>query len=243
MKGNSQDQASCGEPDEMPSEMPDEMVPWDRDARPQGEELRPGLPGCSHGVVEALPVTEIMRDVSRDAYHDFPRTLLGKIRDRSNRAVFVENENRSRQNRGPASRSPISDDATILDQLTTPDSPRFDAFEGIAQTRSLQRTSDTDRLGSGDIDVVVTEEQRGQRAVAICAACRRSARRSGEHRFGLLCCDVHGDRHFSSPCGCVGVLVGLLEGDGADRFEDKEKGRRVIPAASCVLVVVVNLRE
>ncbi|MEN9802329.1 MAG: hypothetical protein RLZ37_1454, partial [Actinomycetota bacterium] len=55
MKGNSQDQASCGEPDEMPDEMP----AWDRDARPQGEELRPGLPGCSHGVVEALPVTEI----------------------------------------------------------------------------------------------------------------------------------------------------------------------------------------
>ena len=31
--------------------------------------------------------------------------------------------------------------------------------------------------------------------------------------------------------------------DGADRFEDKEKDRWVIPAASSVLVVVVNLRE
>jgi hypothetical protein len=41
----------------------------------------------------------------------------------------------------------------------------------------------------------------------------------------------------------VWVLVGLFEDDGADRFEDIEKGRRVIPAASCVLVVVVNLRE
>jgi hypothetical protein len=227
----------------MPDEMPDEMPAWDRDARPQGEELRPGLPGCSHGVVEALPVTEIVRDVSRDANHDFPRTPLRKIRDRSNRAVLVENENRSRQNGRPASRSPISDNAPIFDQLTSPDSPGLDAFECFVEARSLQRTSGTDRLGPGNVDIVITEEQWGQRAVPVCAACSSTVRSTAEHRSWLLGCDCHCGRHCLSPCGCEWLVVGSHVSDGADRFEDKEKDRRVIPAASSVLVVVVNLRE
>jgi len=233
MKANSQCQASCAEPE----------GDGDRDARPQGEELRPGLPGCSHGVVEALPVTGIMCEFSRDANHDFSWSSFCRVRDRSNRAILVENENRSREDRRPSSGSPISDDAPIFDQLTSPDAPGFDAFESFVETRDPQRTSSTDRLGSRNVDVVVAEEQRSQRSVAVCAACRGTIRNSGEIRCRFLGCDGHRDCHGSSPCAGVWVLVGMNASDGADRFEDKQKGRRVIPAASCVLVVVVNLRE
>ena len=66
----------------------------------------------------------------------------------------------------------------LSQELATPDAPRLFTLLGLAQARGGERALGADRLGPGDVDDVVGEEEGGQGSVAVRAA-GSAARRAG----------------------------------------------------------------
>ena len=86
----------------------------------------------------------------------------------------------------------VGDDAATGQQLAAPDAPRLLALERVARgSRSRERALGADRLGAGDVEDVIGEEERGQGAVAVGATCDRNGR-DRELVDGLELDRVHG---------------------------------------------------
>jgi hypothetical protein len=107
---------------------------------------------------------------SGDANGDLELSLVGRIGDRANRSILVDHQGGPGQYGRTSTRSFAVDDSTVLEELTTPDSPGFGAFERSGETGSTERTSCADRFGAGDVDDVVAEEEWGESAVTVTAA-------------------------------------------------------------------------
>src|SRR6185436_12731416 len=95
-------------------------------------------------------------------------------------AHLVDDELGPRPFRWSTAWSLVGDDAARGDQLTTPHTPGFLSFEGTREAFDPQRALGADRLGAGDVDHVIREEQRGERAVAVGAPRDRGLEGNGE---------------------------------------------------------------
>ena len=93
---------------------------------------------------------------------------------------LVDDELGSRPFRWSTAWSLVGDDAASGDQLATPHTPGFLSFERARQALDAQRALGADRLGTGDVDDVIGEEQRGERSVAVGAPCDRGLESDGD---------------------------------------------------------------
>lgn len=84
---------------------------------------------------------------------------------------FVDHDELERSTRRPALATTTGCRHTVLDDHPAPDSVGLFAFEGALEASRLERAASTDGLGAGDFEVVVGEEDRAERAVAIRTTC------------------------------------------------------------------------
>ena len=89
---------------------------------------------------------------------------------RADDAELVDDELGPGVLRRATARALVGDDAPVEQQLATPDAPRLLAVLGLPEAGGGEGALAADRLGPGDVDDVVGEEQRGQGPVAVGAA-------------------------------------------------------------------------
>ena len=83
---------------------------------------------------------------------------------------LVDGHRRPRVLGGTTAGALAGDDATVLDQLATPHTPRFGALDRTRQAILSELALAADRLRASGVHVVLREEQVGQRAVTVRAA-------------------------------------------------------------------------
>jgi hypothetical protein len=118
--------------------------------------------------------------------------LFTNARDTPNCAIFVNDQNRFGQYRGSATRPSVEHDSSVFDEFTSPHAPGLFTFERTIQTRGRQGTTSTDCLSASYVDVLVTEEEGSQSAVAISAASRLLHWSKGNELVDLDCLKVNG---------------------------------------------------
>ncbi len=144
------------------------------DGRAQHEHGEPGPP--SHGV--RLTTTPAPRRGELDLELDVHDRAIS--RGSGHDTHLVDDELGSRPLRWSTAWSLVGDDAASGDQLATPHTPGFLSFERAREAFDPQRALGADRLGTGDVDDVIGEEQWGERSVAVGAPCDRGLESDGD---------------------------------------------------------------
>ena len=98
----------------------------DHDRGPEQSRIRRA---SSATVVNVPPVIDGQCVRSGHANGDLELTLVGQVGDRSNRSILVDHECGAGKNRRSTARSLVGDDASVLDEFTSPDAPRLESFE------------------------------------------------------------------------------------------------------------------